>query len=57
MHRFEIPDVFEIPEPLAVRPHAWLAALALTAIVIGATLALVVAGEVPSDDPQVTVIR
>ena len=52
-----LPDVFEIPEPLVLRPHPWLAALALTAIVIGATLALVVVNEAPRDEPQVTVIR
>jgi len=55
MHR--VPDVFEIPEPMAARPRSWLAALAMTAIVIGATLALVVVNEAPREEPQVTVIR
>jgi hypothetical protein len=50
-----IPDVCEIPEP--ARPRSWLTALAMTAIVIIATLALVVANEVPRAEPQVTVTR
>ena len=50
-----IPDVFEIPEP--DKPRCWLTALAMTAIVIGATLALVVANETPREEPQVTVTR
>jgi hypothetical protein len=50
-----IPDVFEIPEP--VRPRSWLTALAMTAIVIIATLALVVVNETPREEPQVTVTR
>jgi hypothetical protein len=52
-----IPDVFEIPEPRGSNPLPWLAAFAMTAIVIGATLALVVVNEPPRDEPQVTVIR
>jgi hypothetical protein len=55
MHRSDIPDVFEIPEPIDARPRSWLAALAMTAIIIAATLALVVANEVPREIPQVTV--
>lgn len=50
-------DVFEIPEPMEARPRSWLTALAMTAIVIGATLALVVANETPREEPQVTVSR
>jgi len=57
MHRKLVPDVFEIPEPMAARPRSWLTALAMTAIVIGATLALVVANETPREDPQITVVR
>ena len=57
MHRSDIPDVFEIPEPIDARPRSWLAALAMTAIIIAATLALVVANEVPREVPQVTVTR
>jgi hypothetical protein len=57
MHRKRVPDVFEIPEPMAARPRSWLTALAMTAIVIGATLALVVANEAPREDPQVSVGR
>jgi hypothetical protein len=52
-----VPDVFDIPEPMAARPRSWLTALAMTAIVIGATLALVVANETPRDEPQINVIR
>jgi hypothetical protein len=52
-----VPDVFEIPEPMAGKPRCWLTALAMTAIIIGATLALVVANETPREEPQVTVSR
>jgi hypothetical protein len=52
-----VPDVFEIPEPMEAKPRGWLAALAMTAIIVGGTLALVVANEIPRDEPQVTVIR
>jgi len=52
-----VPDVFEIPEPMAARPRGWVAALAMTAIVIAGTMALVLANEIPRDEPQVTVIR
>ena len=50
-----IPDVFDIPEPIRGKPLPWLTALAMTVIVVVATLALVVANEVPSESPQVTV--
>ena len=36
-------------------PLPWLKAVALTAIIVVATLALVVVNEVPSETPQVTV--
>ncbi len=52
-----VPDVFEIPEPMAQKPRRWLAALVMTGIVIGATLALVVMNEVPGSEPQITVTR
>ncbi|HSS14688.1 MAG TPA: hypothetical protein VLL04_12390 [Rhizomicrobium sp.] len=52
-----VPDVFEIPEPMRGKPLPWLTALAMTAIVVLATLALVVANEVPSESPQVAVDR
>ena len=52
-----VPDVFEIPEPMRGKPLPWLTALAMTAIVVVATLALVVANEVPSESPQVAVDR
>jgi len=41
-----IPNVFEIPEPKP--PHRWIAAFVMTAIIIGATLALVIVGETPA---------
>jgi hypothetical protein len=34
---------------------SWFAALAIAAMVIGSTLALVAVNEAPSDEPQVTV--
>jgi len=40
MHR--IPDVFEIPSPGKSNPLPWLTALAIAAIIVGGTLALVV---------------
>jgi hypothetical protein len=52
-----VPDVFEIPEPMEAKPRGWLAALAMTAIIVGGTLALVMANQIPRDEPQVTVIR
>jgi hypothetical protein len=52
-----IPDVFEIPEPMRGKPLPWLTALAMTAIIVVATLALVVVNEVPSENPQVAVDR
>ena len=57
MHRKLVPDVFEIPEPMAARPRSWLTAPAMTAIVIGATLVLMVANETPREDPQISVMR
>jgi len=57
MRRDMVPDVFEIPEPLVSKPRSWLTALAMTAIIVGATLALVVMNEAPREEPQVTVIR
>jgi hypothetical protein len=41
-----IPNTFEIPEP--TRARRWFAALVMTAIVIGATLALVIVSEMPA---------
>ena len=43
-----IPNTFEIPEPRPPRARRWFAALVMTAIVIGATLALVVVSAVPA---------
>lgn len=41
-HMHRIPDVFEIPSPGKSNPLPWLTALAIAAIIIGGTLALVV---------------
>ncbi len=57
MYRDMIPDVFEMPEPMAVKPRRWLAALVMTGIVIGATLALVVMNEVPHAEPMISISR
>jgi hypothetical protein len=55
VHRHTIPDVFEMPDPRAGKSGAWLAAFAVTAIIVGATLVLVVANNVP--DPQLIADR
>lgn len=57
MYRDMIPDVFELPEPMAEKPRRWMVALVMTGIVIGATLALVVMNEVPHTEPQIAVTR
>jgi hypothetical protein len=41
-----IPNTFDIPEPR--QPRRWLPALMITAVIIGATLALVMAGQTPA---------
>ena len=48
-----LPQVYGVKE----HPLPWLTAVAMTAIIVVATLALVVANEVPSETPQVTVGR
>jgi hypothetical protein len=57
MHRPMTPDVFEIPGQAGdASPFPWLAAWAMAAIVIGATLALVAANERGTNaGPQVVV--
>lgn len=55
MHRY--PDVFGIPDPRGGKLASWLTTLAMAAIVIGATVALVAVNYVPGDDFQVNVIR
>jgi hypothetical protein len=50
-----VPDVFEIPEQMRGKPLPWLTAVAMTAIIVVATVALVVVNEAPSETPQVTV--
>jgi hypothetical protein len=59
MRRPMIPDVFEIPGQAGdAGPFPWLAACAVAAIVIGATLALVAANESGTNaGPQVIVDR
>jgi hypothetical protein len=57
MRRHLIPEVFEIPDAREAKPAPWLAALAMTAIIVGATVALVAINYAPDTDPQVTVSR
>jgi hypothetical protein len=57
MHYYAMPDVFGIPPPVGDKRLPWFAALALTAIVIGATLALILPGDAPSQAPQVNVVH
>ena len=53
-----VPNVFDIPEPERPRSQRWIAALVMTAIIIGATLALVIVSVAPANAaPQVTVIH
>jgi hypothetical protein len=60
-----IPDIFEIPgvqdraqDGAQVGKRArWMTGLAMTAIIIGATVALVAMNYAPGADPQVTVGR
>jgi hypothetical protein len=54
MRHYMIPDVFELPDRKANAPRPWFAALAISAIIVGATLALVTVNEVPGDGLQVT---
>ena len=57
MHRNAIPGVTENADPRDGKSGPWLAAFAMSAIVVGATLALVVVNIAPSADPQVIVGR
>ena len=57
MQRSTIPDVFDIPTPRNGRVLPWLAALAMVAIIVGATLTLVVINNEASTEPLVTVVR
>jgi hypothetical protein len=43
MHRNSIPDVFEIPRPKLGNTLPWLTALSIAAMIVGGTLALVLA--------------
>jgi len=40
-----VPEVYDIPRPKLGHTLSWLTAFAIAALVIGATLALVLAGE------------
>ena len=40
-----VPDVYDIPRPKLGHTLSWLTAFAIAALVIGATLVLVVAGQ------------
>jgi hypothetical protein len=44
MHRNTVPDVFEIPRQKLGHTLPWITAAVIAALVIGATLALVLAG-------------
>jgi hypothetical protein len=58
MQRNTIPDVFEIPAARGGSAMPWLTALAMVAIIVGATLALVVMNSEPAgQEPLVTVVR
>jgi hypothetical protein len=50
-----VPDVYEIPDLRDGKLTAWLTALAITAIVLGATVALVAVNYMPSEAFQITV--
>ena len=50
-----IPDVYEIPDPRDGKLTAWLTAFAITAIVVGATVALVAVNYVSSENFQIAV--
>lgn len=56
MRHGKIPDLFEIPAPIGGRPFSWLTAVAL-AVLVGASLALMVKDDALRTDPQVTVVR
>ena len=50
-----VPDVFEIPEQMRGKPASLAHSGCHDGVIVVATLALVVANEVPSEPPQVTV--
>lgn len=50
-----IPGMHEIPDPRDGKLTAWLTAIAMTAIVVGATVALVGVNYVPTEDFQIVV--
>ena len=57
VHRYTVPDVFDFPGRRGAETRPWLAAFAISAIIVGATLALVTANQASGADPQVTVSR
>ena len=52
-----IPNVFELPTSVERKPRRWLMPVVMTAIVIGATLALVAINRVPSTEAQTSLVR
>ena len=54
MHCCIIPDVFEIPDREGDKSRPWFAALAISAIIVGATVALVTVNEQLGGESQVT---
>lgn len=50
-----IPGMAEIPDPRDGKLTAWLTALAMTVLVVGATVALVGVNTVPSEEFQIAV--
>jgi multisubunit Na+/H+ antiporter MnhC subunit len=51
-----VPNLFETPQPTH-KPRRWLMPLVLTAIVIGATVALVAVNKAPSVGVQTSLVR
>jgi hypothetical protein len=52
-----VPNLFEKPEPVTPKPRRWLMPLVMTAIVVGATLALVAINRAPSVEVQTSLVR
>jgi hypothetical protein len=51
-----VPNLFQTPEPTP-KPRRWLMPLVLTAIVVGATLALVAINRAPSVEVTTSLVR
>lgn len=52
-----IPNLFEVPEPIERKPRRWLMPVVMTAIVIGATVALVAINRAPGAEVQTSFVR